>query len=125
MSNTSLKPTGLSYLGDEGTASVYRLQAEGVHLMDVIVDNATTIDPDVAAATGVKVQMEGATLHPIVITTPDRKATLPTNGYAARYAHIENEGVSAPHVDGLTVQQYILPRAMVFMGKLLAARSQV
>lgn len=121
--NATIKPTGLSYLGDEGTTSVYRLQVDGTHLMDVLVDNATTIDPEVAAASGVQVKMEGATLHPIMITTPDRKVTLPTAGYGAKYAHIENEGVSAPHIDGVSVAQYIQPRALVFMAKLLAARS--
>lgn len=123
--NATIKPTGLSYIGDEGTTSVYRLQAEGVHLMDVLVDNATTIDPEIAAATGVQLKDETATLHPIAITSPDRKATLATAGYGAKVAHIDGDGVSAPHIDGLTVAQYILPRAMVFMGKLLAARSEV
>lgn len=118
-----LKDTGLTYLADDANMSVYRLQAQGVHLFDVLVDNATTIDPLVAEASGVKVQMEGATLHPIFIRTPDGKVTLPTAGYGAKYAHIENEGVSAPHIDGLTVAQYVQARALPFMARLLEARS--
>lgn len=123
MTNTAIKPTGLSYIGDEGAISVYRLQLDGLHLLDVLVDNATTIDPEVAEATGVKLKDETATLHPIAVATPDRKAVLPTNGYGAKYAHIENEGVSAPHIDGISVQQYVMPRVVRLLGLLLQARS--
>jgi hypothetical protein len=118
--NPTIKASGLSYVGDEcdGQISVYRLQLEGIHLMDVLVDNKTEVTAEEAGVTA----PDDATLHPIAVATPDRKVTLATKGVGVKVAHIDGDGVSAPHIDGITVAQYVLPRAMRFMGLLLQDR---
>lgn len=122
--NAQIKDNGLSYIGDEkdGAVSVYRLQLEGRHLFDVLVDNVTEIDAETAEKLGLTAP-EGATLHPLAVASPDRKAVVATNGVGAKVAHMDEHGVSAPHIDGMTVAHFILPRATRFLGLLLEARS--
>lgn len=121
MTNPTIKATGLSYVGDAGNVSRYRLQIDGIPLFDVLADNGVTLDPTEA---GVEVPAD-ATLHPLAVQTTDGKVTLPTKGFGLKHAHIDAEGVSPAHIDGITVAQYILPRAMFFAAKLLQARQEV
>lgn len=122
-----LKPHGMSYVGDAGSVSYYRLQVDGIALFDILVDNAVTVDADAA---GVKLQAEG-TLHPIAVQTTDGKVTLETKGVGVKLAHSDpgaellDHPPTPAHIDGITVQQYILPRALHFAAKLLQARQEV
>lgn len=119
--NPTVKATGLSYVGDAGTVSYYRLQIDAIPLFDVLVDNAVTLDPTEA---GVEIPAD-ATLHPIAVQTTDGRVTLETKGFGLKHAHIDAEGVSPAHIDGITVQRYVLPRAMFFAAKLLQARQAI
>lgn len=119
MSQNTIKPTGLSYLGDEGTTSVYVFQIESIPVMHVLLDNAVEVEQDGVTAP------EGATLHRVYVATTDRKVTLETKGVGARVAHLDDDGVSAPHIDGMTVLQYLAPRVPYWMARLLQARQEV
>lgn len=119
MSQPAIKDNGLSYVGDEGVMSVYVLQVEGVPALHVLVDNLNE-----ATEEGVQAP-EGSTLHRIYLATTDRKVTLETKGVAAKVAHIDGDGVSAPHIDGITVAHYLLPRFAYWMTRLIQARQEV
>lgn len=107
---------GLRYAGDtvaEGTAdslSWYRLLIGGKTVLWVSVNNDRPL-PMKGAPGGLP---EGATVHGIWVWNADKTKHVATNGLAARYEHPDGTGT---HVDGATVQLYVIPRAMRYVAE--------
>lgn len=93
--------TGMAYKADNGTWSVYELWFENRVVFEVAVDNA---DPELK----------------IWIGKPDDVNMIETKGRAAKGLHevggtSETPGDLKDHIDGMSVQSYVLPRALRFM----------
>lgn len=111
------KHKGISYVSDEGTLSRYTVFIEGRRVMDVFVDNATTVP-----APGNLELPEEVTLHPISVGMVDVPPLFPgavqaTKGFAAKHPHLDNEGVSV-HVDTQTVGTYVMPRLATLLARI-------
>jgi hypothetical protein len=105
--------TGMVYKADEGTWSVYELWYENRVVLEAAVDNA---DSELKIFVG----YPGSSVAQ-AIGTPD--AMIATNGIAKKGLHEvggteDSPGDLKDHIDGVSVQSYVLPRAIRFMADL-------
>jgi hypothetical protein len=113
-----LKESGVSYAGDVvlktgAVESRYAFTWKGQILFYIHVELGVTVP----APSGLHYTGQAISWHPIVVKSVDGMKSISTNGAAVMAAH---EGETA-HVDGLTVQAYVLPRVMDYMVKLYVA----
>lgn len=101
--STSTTKDGLTYVGDEGTVSVYHLHLDGRVVLHVLVDAAIQVATPEIFVGRVNPNM---TAHPIVVATPDRSVFLPTSGAAMK---------GRTHIKGDFVRAFIYPRAVKFI----------
>jgi hypothetical protein len=109
-----LKRDGLSYVQDETRpdetrVSVYALRAEGKTLLWVKVDLSCTVE----APHGIKYLGKAVSWHPMYVVSADGKTSVETTGRAVLAQH---KG-GAVHVDGMSVQAFIIPRALRFLAQ--------
>lgn len=117
-----VKPQGVSYVGNEHAAGVewsrYTVFIEGRRVFDAVVNLADDAS-EAAAKTGLAAP-DGMALRHIAIVKVDAEIAgnaMPTKGFAAQGPHFSAGGVY-DHVDGKTVEQYVMPRAGVFLARL-------
>lgn len=108
---------GLAYAGDiEGANghaySLYALTLNGKHVFNAVIDNF--VEVPVPAEMGTV--PAGVTAHTIVIVKPGQVSGITTNGLAFRTPHPDGT-----HIDGRSVQSYVIPRILRLMIDLYVA----
>lgn len=94
--------------------SRYRIVIGGKTVLWASVNNDLpyTVDGNVKTIHGLPA---GATTHNIFIANADKTKAICTNGFAVRIMHNDGTGV---HIDGHTIQTYVVPRISRFLGEL-------
>jgi hypothetical protein len=109
----------VKYVGDENLISRYTVITEGRRIFDVLVDNATAIEP-AEYPEGMPPPPAGHSLHRIAIAMVDAPVTTrqATNGFAVRGPIGDLETGMGYQINPLTVKSYLHGREATLLARL-------